>query len=121
MVKVFVAGAEYKGPNTCQQNRQPAQQGRPATQQPAVSTSAFATPFSSDAHRSFDYASSSTEEGSPKVCILQSPAIGCYVCQGGLQAICTYPVSWSYRHRQMWRRTLTGMHRLLLAALLRPF
>lgn len=96
MVKVFVAGAEYKGPTTCQQSRQPAQQGRPAAQHPAVSTSAFATPFSSDAHRSFDYASSSTEEGSPKVCILQSPAIRCYVCQGGRspQAICIHPVSW---------------------------
>lgn len=60
-----MAGQDFKGPTT------PGQHKKQAQEQPAISPSPFATPFSTDAHRSFDY-SSAEESTSPKV--LESPA-----------------------------------------------
>ncbi len=64
-MQVFVAGAEYKGPNSRESRRR-----KQASQKPAVSPSPFSTPFSADAQRSFDYGCSSPEEGT-------SPNVGC--------------------------------------------
>lgn len=57
--QVSVVGEEFRGPTTSGQHKKQARQ-------PVSSPSPFATPFSTEAHRSFDY-SSAEECTSPKV------------------------------------------------------
>ncbi|BDA48630.1 probable histidine kinase 3 [Coccomyxa sp. Obi] len=58
-LKVFVAGEDFRGPTTPGQHKKQAQQS-------AASPSPFTTPFSNEAHRSFDYSSSAEESTSPQ-------------------------------------------------------
>ena len=74
MLQVFVAGEDFRGPTTPGQHKKQARQ-------PAAPPVTFATPFSTEAHRSFED-SSAEECTSPQV--LDTPLV-CYQGSAGLK------------------------------------